>query len=144
VLGLGSGLTPSADDAIAGLLLAARSWHGSEIGPTASAVGELLASDLHARTTAVSAGLLRHAAQGRGAPEVVRAVEHLTGRHVDTDEPGVLGRLMALGHSSGRDTALGVLSFLQQQVDARADAAETGPTPLTSTHAHRPNVRESA
>jgi hypothetical protein len=147
VLGLGSGLTPSADDAIAGLLLAARAWHGTEVGSTVSAVGELLAPDLGTRTTAVSAGLLRHAAQGRGAPEVVRAVEHLTGRRVAADEPGLLDRLMSLGHSSGRDTALGVLALLQQQTHPRADTADprpTVPTPPTASHAHRPLVRESA
>ena len=129
VLGLGTGLTPSADDAVAGLLLAARSWHGADGGPTVSAVGALLAHDLLSRTTAVSAGLLRHAAEGRGAPEVVAAVEHLTGRRVARDEQQALARLLALGHSSGRDTALGSLAFLQHQ---------------TTATAHRPTVRESA
>lgn len=133
VLGLGAGLTPAADDAVAGLLLAARCWTG-ELGPTVSAVGALLTPDLSSRTTAVSAGLLRHAAQGRGAPEVVHAVEYLTGRHDLSGGPEVLARLLALGHSSGRDTALGVLAFVQRQL--------TGAT--TTTHAHRPTARESA
>lgn len=129
VLGLGTGLTPSADDAVAGLLLAARSWGGADGASTVSAVGALLAGDLLSRTTAVSAGLLRHAAEGRGAPEVVAAVEHLTGSRVARDEQQALARLLALGHSSGRDTALGVLAFLQHQ---------------TTATAHRPTVRESA
>jgi hypothetical protein len=132
VLGLGAGLTPAADDAVAGLLLAARCWT-SELGPTVSAVGALLTPDLSGRTTAVSAGLLRHAAEGRGAPEVVHAVEHLTGRR-RPGGPEVLARLLALGHSSGRDTALGVLTFVQHQLNGAA----------TTTHAHRPTARESA
>jgi hypothetical protein len=134
VLGLGAGLTPAADDAVAGLLLAARCWRGDELGPTVSAVGSLLAPDLSSRTTAVSAGLLRHAAEGRGAPEVVRAVEHLTGGPDGSDGPEVLARLLALGHSSGRDTALGVLAFVQHQLSYAS----------TTTHAHRPTARESA
>jgi Protein of unknown function (DUF2877) len=140
VLGLGSGLTPSADDAIAGLLLAARCWHGPERASTVSAVGEQLGPHLVTRTTAVSAGLLRHAAEGRGAPEVVRAVEHLTGRHVDADGRDVLGRLVSLGHSSGRDTALGILAFLERQTLPRPTAA----SPPTYPYAHRPTARESA
>jgi hypothetical protein len=133
VLGLGAGLTPSADDAAAGLLLTARAWYGTEAGPTVSAVGELLAADLPGRTTAVSAGLLRHAADGRGAPEVVHAVQHLTGRETPADENAVLAALMALGHTSGKDTALGVLAFLQRRLT----------DPIT-TPSHRPTVRESA
>jgi len=134
VLGLGAGLTPAADDAVAGLLLAARSWPDGDLGPTVSSVGALLAPDLESRTSAVSAGLLRHAAEGRGAPEVVRAVEHLTGRQVASTDPEVLNRLFALGHSSGRDTALGVLAFVQHQLHGTA----------ITTHAHRPTARESA
>jgi hypothetical protein len=134
VLGLGAGLTPAADDAVAGLLLAARCWSGGELGATVSAVGTLLTRDLSSRTTAVSAGLLRHAAQGRGAPQVVHAVEHLTGRRDRSDGSLVLARLLALGHSSGRDTALGVLAFVQHQLSGAA----------TTTPAHRPTARESA
>jgi len=133
VLGLGAGLTPAADDAVAGLLLAARCWDG-ELGPTVSTLGALLTPDLSSRTTAVSAGLLRHAAEGRGAPEVVGAVEHLTGRYDRSDGSQVLARLLALGHSSGRDTAIGVLTFVQHQLSRAA----------TTTHAHRPTARESA
>jgi hypothetical protein len=133
VLGLGAGLTPSADDAVAGLLLTARAWYGAEAGPTISAIGGLLAADLQRRTTAVSAGLLHHAAQGRGAPEVVHAVQHLTGRDRHADEHAVLAALITLGHTSGKDTALGVLTFLQRRL-----------TDTITTPSHRPTVRESA
>jgi hypothetical protein len=136
VLGAGAGLTPSADDAVAGLLLTARSWYGSDIAPVISRVGALLRPELSRRTTAVSAGLLRHAAEGRGAPDVVRAVEHLTGRHT-VDEQDVLRRLVQLGHSSGRDTGRGVLAFL----DARLGRPSARP-PDRRPWAHR-DVRPS-
>jgi hypothetical protein len=65
---------------------------------------------------------------------VVHAVEHLTGRGDRSDGSQVLTRLLALGHSSGRDTALGVLAFVQHQLSGAA----------TTTPAHRPTARESA
>lgn len=150
VLGAGPGLTPSADDAVAGLLLTARSWHGSDVDPVLCEAGKLLTPHLAGRTTAVSAGLLRHAAQGRGAPEVVRAVEHLTGRRVD-DEREVLRDLVRLGHTSGRDTALGVLALLGRHLrhesppHARRGALPRhDPEPRPTVPQPDPHVRESA
>ncbi|HET8614742.1 MAG TPA: DUF2877 domain-containing protein [Actinomycetales bacterium] len=143
VLGLGSGLTPSADDAVAGLLLAARSWSGAGLSATVAELGARLAAGLAARTTAVSAGLLRHAAEGRGAPEVVRAVEHLTGRS-PADEAQVLRELVSLGHSSGRDTAAGILTYLYRQLTVTNDpTSHLDPTDPTRPD-HPPLVRESA
>ena len=102
VLGLGAGLTPSADDAVAGWLLASRVTAGDRIDQ----VAELVAAAAPARTTAVSAALLMHAGRGRAAPQVVTAIAALAG-------DGPLGPafdvLWALGHSSGADTAAGVL-----------------------------------
>lgn len=150
VLGFGAGLTPAADDAAAGLLLVARSWYGTQLDPVLSSARELLVPHLDRRTTAVSAGLLRHAAEGRGAPEVVGAVEHLTGRRAE-DEREVLRRLVQLGHTSGRDTALGVLAFLGPH--AARTARPTAPTsqqPATdrddrpAVPQHDPPARESA
>lgn len=150
VLGSGAGLTPSADDAVAGLLLTVRSWHGTDVDPVLSRTGALLVPHLDRRTTAVSAGLLRHAAEGRGAPEVVRAVEHLTGRRTD-DEHDVLRRLVQLGHTSGRDTALGVLAFLGPHAahTERPTEATGQPEPADrdvrpAVPQHDPPARESA
>lgn len=151
VLGSGPGLTPSADDAVAGVLLTARSWYGTDVGPLLSRMGALLAPHLDRRTTAVSAGLLQHASEGRGAPEVVRAVEYLTGRHRD-DEHDVLRRLVELGHTSGRDTALGVLAFLDAQTPTvtSGEATATGRSAPVGRHdrsavpQHDPPARENA
>jgi len=106
VLGLGPGLTPSADDAVAGLLLAAR----AAAGAVADLPGALVARAAPARTTAVSAALLAHAAAGRAAPQVVGAVEALAGRG---DLGPALDALWALGHSSGADTAAGILAAIR-------------------------------
>jgi hypothetical protein len=146
VLGLGAGLTPSADDAVAGLLLAARSWCGGDVAAAVTEVGARLTLGLDDRTTAVSAGLLRHAAEGRGAPEVVRAVEHLTGCTVATDEDQVLRELLSLGHSSGRDTASGVLAYLRRKLTASLTAATVALDDAVDPTCpdHRPTVRESA
>lgn len=138
VLGLGPGLTPAADDAVAGLLLTFTSWGGTDALRTAAAVGGLLTHELTTRTSAVSAGLLAHAARGRGTPEVVRAAELLTGGASDPNPDEALARLVALGHSSGRDTALGMLTFARLALGRRPTSE-----PLPH-HPHRPTARESA
>lgn len=104
VLGLGAGLTPSADDAVAGLLLVSR----ATLGHTAVAeVGRRVSAAATRRTTTISAALLAHAAQGRAAPQVVAAVDALTG---DGRLEPALDALWSLGHSSGADTAAGLLA----------------------------------
>jgi hypothetical protein len=70
---------------------------------------------------------------------VVAAVEHLAGRTVVDADDVLLARLVSLGHTSGRDTALGVLTFLHGRVDARRRQHH-----LRLDPAHRPTVRESA
>ena len=116
VLGLGAGLTPSADDAIAGLLLGARATRLTTPA-VVEEVGARLCEPARARTTAVSAALLAHAAVGRAAPQVVAVAEVLRGVG-DTD--AALNALWQLGHSSGADTAAGLL------VAARAALAVSG------------------
>lgn len=105
VLGRGAGLTPSADDAVAGLLLASRVVAGPVVLRALDEMAVRIDAIAAQRTTAVSAALLAHAARGRAAPQVVAAVEALTGRR--PVEPA-LDALWALGHSSGADTAAGL------------------------------------
>jgi hypothetical protein len=110
VLGLGQGLTPAADDAVAGLLLLAGALDPTPVLDRAAAQ---VATAAAVRTTAVSAALLGHAATGRAAPQVVAAVDALTG-----DAPGLrrerlddaVTALLAVGHTSGADTAAGMLA----------------------------------
>ena len=89
-LGGGPGLTPEADDELAGHLLVA--WALGRSVPD-------LEAQLH-RTTALSASLLRAAAQGYAVPEVVEYVDAV----IRGDRDGAL-RLRplveAIGHTSG-------------------------------------------
>ena len=112
VLGLGAGLTPSADDAVAGLLLGA-------VGKAVHEAAVLVGRAAPARTTAVSAALLQHAARGRAAAPVVRAHDALTGRG---DLTGALDALWALGHTSGADTAAGLLTAAMAEPAVRRAA----------------------
>lgn len=127
LIGAGTGLTPSGDDAVAGVLLTLRS------------VGELDAVDLLATdlppllpsTTSISAALLRAAAEGYAVPEVVTLIDLLAEQTEPTDyheltlhagprtsQPvrssslqsigPAVAQVIAIGHSSGRDLLSGV------------------------------------
>ena len=112
LVGRGPGLTPAGDDVLAGALLAG---HGT---PLAAEVAAALPEDLTARTTALAAALVRAAARGEGTPEGVALVDAVRGHG---ELAPALDALLALGHSSGADTALGIL------VAARAAAARAEP-----------------
>jgi hypothetical protein len=104
LLGLGPGLTPAGDDLLAGLLvgLSART---DLRDPLASAVQR------HAptRTTWLSAELLRLAAAGLAAPAVVAVADALAGHGSDDALRRALPALLAVGHTSGRALARGLL-----------------------------------
>ncbi len=99
VLGRGAGSTPQADDAVAGLLLAAR--HDLPARERAvDRTGRLVAAAARTRTTALSAELLRLAAGGLAAAAVVDAI---TGPSSTTR-----AKLLGLGATSGAATAAGI------------------------------------
>jgi hypothetical protein len=104
LLGRGAGLTPSGDDALAGALLVARALAG----------GDLMADAVRARlgaTTAVSAALLDAAADGYAARPVVTLVDAAV-----AGDAGAVSRalpaVLAIGHTSGRDTVTGIRAAL--------------------------------
>jgi hypothetical protein len=100
LLGLGPGLTPAGDDVLAGWLLAVH--HRPALHqPLVAAV-----ADADARTTALSATLIREAVAGRGLPAAL-AVADALGGHGDLGS--VLDRLLRVGHSSGTALAFGLL-----------------------------------
>ena len=124
LVGAGRGLTPSGDDAIAGVVLALRAAGrlravdrvGSHLGP------------LLDRTTSVSAALLRAAVDGYAVPEVVA----LLAAPGPSPDPRLLERVLAIGHSSGRDLLAGITGACRALSAHRALAARwAGPSPVT-------------
>jgi hypothetical protein len=113
LLGRGPGLTPSGDDVLAGLLagvpLLAEAVGIDPGGPlpiTVAEVGTTVVASSSV-TTALSAALLHHAVRG----EVSAPVELLLLALVGQGSPGpALERLLAVGSTSGRDLALGLLA----------------------------------
>ncbi len=99
--GLGPGLTPAGDDALAGILLARRGLAG------ASTEEDLMAVARAARTTDLSAALLSWAARG----QAVEPVHDLLSAVAAGDRPtaaAATARVAALGASSGADLLLGL------------------------------------
>ena len=104
LVGLGPGLTPAGDDALAGLVLALGSfaWPDTEL---VARFGRQITAYAVGRTTALSAALLGHAAAGQAADEVVDVLDALAGRR--PARPAV-ERLLRVGHTSGSCLATGL------------------------------------
>lgn len=112
LLGLGPGLTPSGDDVLAGTLsagmtlLTAMGAAGGRHAAVLRAVAAEVVVAAPRRTTALSASLLAHAARREMAAPASDLVVALAGRG---DIDGCLRRLLGVGHTSGRDLAIGVV-----------------------------------
>ena len=128
LIGLGPGLTPATDDALLGLLaVRALSTTTAALPTPAMPQFPALASRLAATlTTAVSHKYLRCAAQGRFAQPLIHSIlaimtaptsPQTTAAHptppFPTPDTSALRRLVATGHSSGRDTLHGVVLTLR-------------------------------
>lgn len=103
IVGLGPGLTPSGDDALIGL--AAALWATDH--PARGFLAHVV-EDVAVRTTAVSAALLRHAADG----EFSQRLQTLLGALLGDDESAVDAALewaIEWGATSGTDCLVGVL-----------------------------------
>jgi hypothetical protein len=99
--GLGPGLTPSGDDALAGLLIAARArWPADAEAPLVQVAA---AVDTHP----ISRGFLRWAARGQSISPVHRLLAAVAAGDRRLAERA-LGDLLAFGHTSGADLALGL------------------------------------
>jgi hypothetical protein len=103
VVGLGPGLTPSGDDVLVGILAVLAL-------PQAASAPPLQLPDLAARTTTISAHLLRQAARGH----VPRAVAQLLLALLRGDEgpslDAALARVLATGATSGADACMGIVT----------------------------------
>lgn len=108
LLGRGPGLTPTGDDVLAGALVTLRALGSPAAAPLALAVR----AKAPGATTAVSAGLLRHAVEGRCIPQLA---DLLTAVAHETEPAGLAraaGALLAVGHCSGAGLLHGVLVAL--------------------------------
>lgn len=109
--GLGPGLTPAGDDALAGILLAQRALAGAGAEP------HLLAAARSAVTTDLSSALLAWAAQG----QAVEPVHDLLTALAAGDRSAAVAatsRTASLGASSGADLLLGLLVGLPTAPDS--------------------------
>ncbi len=101
LLGRGPGLTPSGDDYLCGLLLAAQVARASWLRPLSAAL-----ADAHNRTTFVSASLLTHAVRGHCIPQAADLLRATT--EAGSVPAAPLAGLLSVGHSSGSDLLHGL------------------------------------
>ena len=125
LLGLGSGLTPSGDDFVGGVLFAR---HVLAPGDTAwSAAAASLVEGARTLTHPISAALMTDLAHGEGHEPLHDLIDALTVDRAPDRALRAVERLGRLGHSSGWDMLTGVLVGL-------AGPAALGFLPPRSTH----------
>ncbi len=109
LVGHGPGSTPSGDDLLAGFVATGVALDGP-LRPTVAVLSEFMLRDARARTTSLSATLLVCAADGAMA---VPAAGFLQVLLADTTSPdrvrAAFDHLARIGHTSGRDLALGIV-----------------------------------
>ncbi|HDI5866843.1 TPA: DUF2877 domain-containing protein, partial [Escherichia coli] len=108
-LGKGPGLTPSHDDTLSGMLLAA--WYYGALDARSGRPFFACSDNLQLVTTAVSVSYLRYAAQGYFASPLLHFIHALS---CPKRTAVAIDSLLALGHTSGADTLLGF--WLGQQL----------------------------
>jgi hypothetical protein len=106
LIGLGPGLTPSGDDYLGGVLIGLR-WLGR--GAHADSLWRWLAPRLAQRTSAISAAHLAAAAAGEGHEALHEVLDNLAAWETPSLTAS-LGRLDAVGHSSGWDALAGIVA----------------------------------
>ena len=158
LIGVGRGLTPSGDDALCGVLLTLAAVDRPESRNALSSVRTAVRGVLP-RTTSLSAALLVAAGTGYAVPDVARLVTLVAGagssgrndRTEPDSEAGSAGslqpvgpsaapsdlldlvdRVLAIGHSSGRDLLSGVSGALRA-----VDAHPSDSRPTSHEGAHR-------
>ncbi|MGP4025170.1 DUF2877 domain-containing protein [Actinomadura sp. 3N407] len=127
IVGLGPGLTPSGDDILCGLLVSLRLVgdavrHGRTAVWLADWLGAAVTADAGTRTTALAATLLHCAAAGGAGAEVAAVLRCVAGHEPPT---AAVRRLLAVGHTSGTDLALGVLAGCRATLALTARTAHT-------------------
>lgn len=116
LLGYGPGSTPSGDDALCGIALALRRTSQSVSRSRQQSLLTQRLSNIafEARTTALSASLLRAAVEGYCIPEIEHAITDIAclGDGEDDSLNWVLANISRIGHHSGHDLLTGALAVL--------------------------------
>ncbi|XGX80025.1 hypothetical protein LQK93_02846 [Terrabacter sp. BE26] len=121
LVGAGRGLTPSGDDALCGVLLSLSAVESPDARRALASVRTVVRSVLP-RTTSLSAALLVAAADGYAVPDVARLVTLLVGS--GSTAPDLVERVLAIGHTSGRDLLAGVSGALRAVHDHASTSQE--------------------
>ena len=124
LLGMGTGLTPSGDDIVAGIL-ASLVWQ-ERLGTMPSPFVEKMAQTTRliapTRTNHISVRLLWHAGNGLlYAPAMELGAPLLAGDVAQIAGPA--RRLLAIGHSSGADLAAGIIAGIVAGLEVESRAA---------------------
>jgi Protein of unknown function (DUF2877) len=117
LLGVGPGLTPAGDDVLAGLLVGLWSF-----GQSAKPLRLAVLAGLPARTTDLSAALLRRAVRGESIPQVSRLLRTISGSKWQGRLDQTLDGLVRVGHTSGAALATGVLAAANIAIGDRQQA----------------------
>jgi len=114
LIGYGRGLTPAGDDFICGFMLA-RYYLDENFPPPQNHknFSDQITALAQVKTTALSAALMRCAAQGEADERVLNALRWIA--HGDLDMNKVSEELLSYGSSSGVDTFTGMLAALLPQ-----------------------------
>ncbi|MCJ7548674.1 MAG: DUF2877 domain-containing protein, partial [Anaerolineae bacterium] len=108
-LGLGSGLTPSGDDFVMGLVLSLNRWQSVlQPGHSLSVFNDQVVEAAYGCTTTLSANLIECAVLGLADERLIRAVDFLAAAKYDQAE--VLPGLLNWGNSSGVDALVGMMT----------------------------------
>ncbi len=114
LLGLGNGLTPAGDDFLCGFLLARYYLNQMDKIPgNPTDISKKVTAMAPKKTTALSAALIRCAAQGAGDERVLNALRWIAQGDMDMNK--VREELLSYGSSSGVDTLSGMLAALLPQ-----------------------------
>lgn len=110
-MGLGTGLTPSGDDFILGILLSLNRYH-DRLWPAENLrdLNLQIVEAAYQRTTSLSANLIECAALGLADERLVNALDWILSG--SAREPDILPHLMNWGHSSGLDALAGMFVTL--------------------------------
>lgn len=113
LIGLGPGATPSGDDFLVGWLCGLWSASAGEAGREAFCVetGTRIAG-LGYRTTLISRSYLEQAALGRASRLLIGLIAAIADGKSDGEIEAISAAALRVGHTSGRDTVIGLLAAL--------------------------------